>query len=96
MPRPTLHLDDDGAVHRAGGLNALLAALASDCLDLCDSRDRAALRWCADSRCTRPFIDRSHGERRRWFGIKVAATAPKRPPTDVGNATLHTRSSPPQ
>jgi predicted RNA-binding Zn ribbon-like protein len=69
-PRPTLRLDDHGQVRRSGGLRALLATLASDCVDLCDSPDRSALHWCADSRCTRPFIDRSHGQRRRWCGMK--------------------------
>jgi predicted RNA-binding Zn ribbon-like protein len=69
-PRPALHLDANGTVLRTGGIDALLAALACDCLDLYDSPDRAALRWCADSRCTRPFIDRSHGQRRRWCGMK--------------------------
>jgi predicted RNA-binding Zn ribbon-like protein len=67
---PVLQLDDEGDVRRTGGLSALLAALASDCLDLFDSPDRAMLHWCADSKCTRPFIDRSRGQRRRWCGMK--------------------------
>ena len=69
-PGPVLQLDKGGKVHRTGGLDALLAALASDCLDLHTSSDRAALHWCADHRCTRPFIDRSRGHRRRWCGMK--------------------------
>jgi len=49
---------------------AVFAFLARDCLDLFDSPDRAALRWCADAKCTRVFIDRSRGQRRRWCGMK--------------------------
>jgi predicted RNA-binding Zn ribbon-like protein len=68
-PPPLLRLDDDG-LHRNGDTDAVLALLARDCLDLFDSPDRAALRWCADATCTRPFIDRSRGQRRRWCGMK--------------------------
>jgi predicted RNA-binding Zn ribbon-like protein len=68
-PPPAVRLDDDG-LHRVGDLDAVLALLARDCLDLYDSPDRASLRWCADETCTRPFIDRSRGQRRRWCGMK--------------------------
>lgn len=68
-PPPVLHLDDDG-LHRVGDLGAVLAVLANDCLDLHASPDRASLHWCADATCTRPFIDRSRGQRRRWCGMK--------------------------
>jgi predicted RNA-binding Zn ribbon-like protein len=66
---PRLWLDDDG-LHRYGNTDAVLALLARDCLALFDSPDRPALRWCADATCTRPFIDRSRGQRRRWCGMK--------------------------
>jgi predicted RNA-binding Zn ribbon-like protein len=69
-PRPVLQLADEGAVRRHGGLDAVLAVLACDCLDLFDSPDRDALHWCADTTCTRPFIDRSRGQRRRWCGMQ--------------------------
>lgn len=68
-PPPELRLDDDG-LHRTGDLDAVLAVLARDCLDLHTSPDRASLHWCADDTCTRPFIDRSRGQRRRWCGMK--------------------------
>lgn len=68
-PPPVLHLDDDG-LHRVGDLDAVLAVLARDCLDLHAHPDRASLHWCADHTCTRPFIDRSRGQRRRWCGMK--------------------------
>ena len=66
---PVPYLDDDG-LHRTGSLNTVLAVLARDCLDLCASPDKNALHWCADSTCTRPFIDRSRGQLRRWCGMK--------------------------
>ncbi len=66
---PTLRLDRS-KLHRTGDLAAVLAVLARDCLDLHDSPDRALLHWCADRTCTRPFIDRSRGQRRRWCGMK--------------------------
>ena len=69
-PGPVLRLDDDGIVHRTGGFDALLALLATDCLDLHDSPDRSALHWCSDEKCTRAVVDRSHGRRRRWCGMK--------------------------
>ena len=66
----TLHVDATGRLHRSGDLDAVLTELARDCLALFGSPDRAALHWCADAACTRPFIDRSRGHRRRWCGMK--------------------------
>jgi predicted RNA-binding Zn ribbon-like protein len=68
-PPPVLRLDDAG-LHREGDLDAVLAVLARDVLDLYASPDRELLHWCADEKCTRPFIDRSRGHRRRWCGMK--------------------------
>jgi predicted RNA-binding Zn ribbon-like protein len=68
-PLPTLRLEVDG-VHRNGDLDSVLAVLARDCLELHASDDRLALRWCADEHCTRPFVDRSRGARRRWCGMR--------------------------
>ena len=89
---PLLRLDDDG-LHRSGDADAVLSVLARDCLDLFDSPDRAALRWCADANCTRAFIDRSRGQRRRWCGMKgcgdraKAAAYRRRRRTALGNET---------
>ncbi len=69
-PPPTAHLDSRGELHRTGDLDAVLAVLANDCLDLFDSPDRHAMHWCDGDRCTRPYIDRSRGQRRRWCGMK--------------------------
>jgi predicted RNA-binding Zn ribbon-like protein len=63
-------LDRTGAVRRVGGLDAALAALAADVLDLHGDADRELLSRCADPRCTRPFVDRSRGRRRRWCGMR--------------------------
>ncbi|MFC8734520.1 CGNR zinc finger domain-containing protein [Luteimicrobium sp. NPDC057192] len=69
-PGPRLELGPAGEVRRTGGLDALLSLLAADCLDLFVSPDRRLLRWCSGERCTRPFVDRSRGGRRRWCGMK--------------------------
>ncbi len=68
--RPVRSLDPGGRVHRDGDLGAVLAALAEDCLDLLGGPDRSALHGCADPTCTRLYVDRSRGQRRRWCGMK--------------------------
>jgi predicted RNA-binding Zn ribbon-like protein len=67
---PTLELTANGAVRRTGDLDAVLALLARDLLDLLGGPDRAGLRWCADPACTRIVLDRSRGHRRRWCGMR--------------------------
>jgi predicted RNA-binding Zn ribbon-like protein len=67
-PRPVL--DATGAVTHRGGLDAVLSALATDVLDLHGDADRPLLSRCADDRCTRPFVDRARGHRRRWCGMR--------------------------
>jgi predicted RNA-binding Zn ribbon-like protein len=63
-------LGGDGKVRWRGDVPAILADLARDCLSLFADPDGEDLRWCADPRCTRPFVDRSRGHRRRWCGMK--------------------------
>jgi predicted RNA-binding Zn ribbon-like protein len=58
-----------GAVRREGDIAAALSAIARDGLALFELDDPAALRFCADEHCTRPFLDRSRGGRRRWCGM---------------------------
>jgi predicted RNA-binding Zn ribbon-like protein len=65
---PTPVVDASGGVHRTGGLSAGLAAVARSYADLLDASD-AVLRWCEAAECTRPFLDRSRGHRRRWCGM---------------------------
>lgn len=69
-PRPDVELSVTGLVRRTGDLDAVLAVLAVDCIELFHGPDRDALSRCADARCTRPFIDRSRGHRRRWCDMK--------------------------
>jgi predicted RNA-binding Zn ribbon-like protein len=66
----TPHLTAGGDVHWTGGLEGLLGAVARDGLDLLASADLRMLRECADAHCTRLFVDRSRGGRRRWCGMK--------------------------
>jgi predicted RNA-binding Zn ribbon-like protein len=69
-PAPTPQLTAAGEVRRIGDVGAALAVVARDCLELFSGPDRDALRWCADPECTRPFLDRSRGHRRRWCGMR--------------------------
>ncbi len=69
-PRPVSQLLPSGAVTRTGTVEAVLAELACDCLALLGSEQRTLLRRCADPKCTRLFIDRSRGRRRRWCDMK--------------------------
>jgi predicted RNA-binding Zn ribbon-like protein len=66
----TPQLGDSGEVRWTGGLAGLLGTLARDGLDLLASPDLRVLRECADPHCTRLFVDRSRGGRRRWCGMK--------------------------
>jgi predicted RNA-binding Zn ribbon-like protein len=69
MCPPTVTLISGDRVHRDGDLRSVLAVLARDGIDLVDSPDRDLVRWCADDACSRPFVDRSRGQRRRWCGM---------------------------
>jgi predicted RNA-binding Zn ribbon-like protein len=66
---PTLSVTPEGRVRQDGGVAAALAVLARAGIQLFDQPDKQLVRWCADARCTRPFIDRSRGHRRRWCGM---------------------------
>ena len=67
-PPPTPALQD-AELRREGDLDAVLSALARTALELLGGPERARLKWCAAERCTRPFVDRSRGGRRRWCGM---------------------------
>ncbi len=69
-PGPTSQLSASGQLTRTGSLDAVLSLLATDCIELFRGPDGDLLSWCADSTCTRPFIDRSRGHRRRWCDMK--------------------------
>lgn len=70
MHPPIPALTRNGHVTRDGNLGSVLALLARDAIDLAESPDLALVRWCADPLCTRPFVDRSRGHRRRWCGMR--------------------------
>jgi len=67
---PVVRLTRAGAVHRDGDVDAVLAVLASDCIEFFATPDGDLLRRCDDPRCTRLFVDRSRGHRRRWCGMQ--------------------------
>lgn len=69
-PRPVAQLTTTGTVRRTGTLGAVLAVLATDCIELFEGPDRDLLSRCADPKCTRVFLDRSRGRRRRWCDMK--------------------------
>jgi predicted RNA-binding Zn ribbon-like protein len=69
-PRTVPQLGPDGELTRSATLAALLATLACDCLELAAGPDGELLRRCDDARCTRLFVDRSRGGRRRWCDMK--------------------------
>ena len=64
-PPPAVRLRADGSVGRSGSWRAGLSAVARDGLVLAGVED-GQLKWCADEKCTHPFLDRSRGHRRRW------------------------------
>ncbi|HSU37865.1 MAG TPA: CGNR zinc finger domain-containing protein [Propionibacteriaceae bacterium] len=69
VPPPIPALSSGGAVQRNGEVAAGLSAVARDAIGLFDRRDGSELKWCADDDCTHPFLDSSHGHRRRWCGM---------------------------
>jgi predicted RNA-binding Zn ribbon-like protein len=69
-PRPVPRLMRSGEVIRDGDGDPVLAVLACDCIDLFDGPDRELLRRCDDPKCTRLYVDRSRGQRRRWCGMQ--------------------------
>jgi predicted RNA-binding Zn ribbon-like protein len=69
-PPPAPQLGADRTLTRSGTLEAVLAALARDCVELAAGPEGDLLRRCDDPKCTRLFLDRSRGGRRRWCDMK--------------------------
>ena len=67
-PPPTPALQE-AELRREGDLDAVLSALARTALELLGGPERARVKWCAGEECTRSFVDRSRGGRRRWCGM---------------------------
>ena len=68
-PPPVPVLASDNTVQRLGTVAAGLSAVAREAMALFRRTDGSVLKWCADERCTHPFLDLSHGHRRRWCGM---------------------------
>jgi predicted RNA-binding Zn ribbon-like protein len=66
---PVPALSPGGQVRRHGDVVAGLSAVAREAIALYRRTDGSVLKWCADDRCTHPFLDLSHGHRRRWCGM---------------------------
>ena len=69
VPPPVPVLAPDQQVQHHGDVAAGLSAVARDALALFERSDGSVLKWCADEKCTHPFLDVSHGHRRRWCGM---------------------------
>lgn len=71
VPPPLVWLSTRNlTISRSGSVESVLSLMARECLELLGGPDLALLSWCSDDNCTRPFLDRSHGQRRRWCGMK--------------------------
>jgi predicted RNA-binding Zn ribbon-like protein len=64
-----LRLDATGRPVRHGSTVAALSTVARSGIELADASTAELLRSCADATCTRVFLDRSRGQRRRWCGM---------------------------
>jgi predicted RNA-binding Zn ribbon-like protein len=73
-----LRLDRRWQPRRTGDVRSALGAITRSALELgLDDERREAIRWCAGAACTRPFLDRSHGRRRRWCGMSTCGDKAK-------------------
>ncbi|MFB9521400.1 CGNR zinc finger domain-containing protein [Streptomyces cremeus] len=82
-PQVTVALRALGEVERHGGVNEVLATLATRAGELFGGDDRHLVRLCAGAECTRLFLDRSRAGSRRWCdklscGSRANATAYRR------------------
>jgi predicted RNA-binding Zn ribbon-like protein len=73
----TLRLDQRWQLRRTGDVRSALGAITREALLLGQDDRRNAIRWCAGTACTRPFLDRSHGRRRRWCGMSTCGDKAK-------------------
>ena len=64
-----LRLDRRWELQRTGDVRSALGAITREAFLLSEDDRRDAIRWCAGPACTRAFLDRSHGRRRRWCGM---------------------------
>ncbi len=67
LPTPIPRLDKNGRLRVAGDVGSALSEVARSLLALLTGEDQ--VHQCARPGCTRLFIDRSRGGRRRWCGM---------------------------
>lgn len=72
-----LRLGQHWRLQRTGDARSALGAITREALLLGQGDRRNAIRWCAGPACTRPFLDRSHGRRRRWCGMSTCGDKAK-------------------
>jgi predicted RNA-binding Zn ribbon-like protein len=87
-----LRLDRRWELERTGDVRSALGAITREALLLGQDDDRRdAIRWCAGAACTRPFLDRSHGRRRRWCGMSTCGDKAKSAAYRARRASAETR-----
>jgi predicted RNA-binding Zn ribbon-like protein len=63
---------------RTGGVRAALAQLAQETVQLVTGPERSLIRECgAAPKCSRLYVDRSHGRRRRWCRMEWCGSTAK-------------------
>jgi predicted RNA-binding Zn ribbon-like protein len=62
---------------RQGTVTQVLASLARSAVELLGSSQSQHLKECDDPECTRLYVDRSRGQRRRWCGMDVCGNRVK-------------------
>ncbi|MBM7168699.1 ABATE domain-containing protein [Streptomyces sp. G44] len=82
-PQVVVALKALGEVERRGGVDEVLATVATRAGELFGGDDRRLVRVCAGTECTRLFLDRSRAGNRRWCdklscGSRANATAYRR------------------
>jgi predicted RNA-binding Zn ribbon-like protein len=66
-----------GHLVRQGSVTQVLAELARNAVELLGSSPSQWLRECDDPECTRLYVDRSRGHRRRWCDMEVCGNRVK-------------------
>ncbi|WP_063813605.1 CGNR zinc finger domain-containing protein [Herbidospora daliensis] len=72
---PTLR--PDGSTRRSGTPDELLATLAADLLDLLAAPVPGRVKRCANTECTRLYVDTSRAENRQWCGMSECGNRAK-------------------
>jgi predicted RNA-binding Zn ribbon-like protein len=68
-PLPLVTLTTAGLPATTGSVMSGLTQLARHAIALAADDRRPYISWCDDDSCTRAFLDRSRGRRRRWCGM---------------------------